>query len=498
MADPQVIDIGELKTEETITLNTDSVSTNNDAPIRSANFGPGAELLMNDKKKDGGNTPTSDINLADLNNLENELNDLADETGNTSIKEARSVMFENVPSSSDGLKSLSDDPPIKLNIEDVSTLGNDSSSSIGLGSSVGKDTIESNSDKKTWDGFGKFNNIPLNPDANVAKKPQLTREETLREKFKYLKKLEDLEKKGVSLSKEYSMDSSLDEMMGEYEMIVSEKEKSNSIKFQGKMLMSCITGLEFLNNKFDPFDLKLDGWAEQVDENIDEYDEIFSELHEKYKSKSKIAPELKLMFQLGGSAIMLHMTNSMFRSSMPSMDDVMRQNPDLMQQFTQAAVNSMGEQNPGFSGFMNNMMNNGQGPPNPRQGPPPMRPQTMQHPSMPMSKSSPPTNRPDLSASRGESVSDGIDIDSNFSKVNDVEKSRPHQRPDMKGPSDLGDILSGLKTKQINIRENKESDNDSTISIKELKETQQLLDSHKPKKSKKRPKSEKNVVSLDL
>ena len=110
MADPQVIDIGELKTEETITLNTDSVSTNNDAPIRSANFGPGAELLMNDKKKDGGNTPTSDINLADLNNLENELNDLADETGNTSIKEARSVMFENVPSSSDGLKSLSDDP----------------------------------------------------------------------------------------------------------------------------------------------------------------------------------------------------------------------------------------------------------------------------------------------------------------------------------------------------------------------------------------------------
>ena len=144
------------------------------------------------------------------------------------------------------------------------------------------------------------------------------------------------------------------------------------------MLMACITGLEFLNNKFDPFDLKLDGWAEQVDENIDEYDEIFAELHEKYKSKSKIAPELKLLFQLGGSAIMLHMTNSMFRSSMPSMDDV-RQNPDLMQQFTQAAVNSMGEQNPGFSGFMNNVMNSGGmpsgPPPSSRQGPPPMKPE---------------------------------------------------------------------------------------------------------------------------
>ena len=26
--------------------------------------------------------------------------------------------------------------------------------------------------------------------------------------------------------------------------------------------------LEFLNNRFDPFDLKLDGWSEQINENI--------------------------------------------------------------------------------------------------------------------------------------------------------------------------------------------------------------------------------------
>ena len=73
--------------------------------------------------------------------------------------------------------------------------------------------------------------------------------------------------------------------------------------------------------------------------NVEDYDEIFAELHEKYKSKAKMAPELKLLFQLGGSAIMIHMTNTMFKSSMPGMDDIMRQNPELMQQFTQAAVN---------------------------------------------------------------------------------------------------------------------------------------------------------------
>ena len=73
---------------------------------------------------------------------------------------------------------------------------------------------------------------------------------------------------------------------------------------------------EFLNNKFDPFDVNLDGWAEQINENIDDYDEIFEELHEKYKSKAKMAPELKLLFQLGGSAIMIHMTNTMFKSAL--------------------------------------------------------------------------------------------------------------------------------------------------------------------------------------
>ena len=39
----------------------------------------------------------------------------------------------------------------------------------------------------------------------------------------------------------------------------------------------------FLNNKFDPLDLKLDGWGESIHENINDYDDVFEELHEKYK-----------------------------------------------------------------------------------------------------------------------------------------------------------------------------------------------------------------------
>ena len=62
----------------------------------------------------------------------------------------------------------------------------------------------------------------------------MSAEELLKEKFSYLRKLEALEKKGVTLSKKYTMESSLDEMKGEFEMIKAEKEKTASKKFQGK------------------------------------------------------------------------------------------------------------------------------------------------------------------------------------------------------------------------------------------------------------------------
>ena len=77
-----------------------------------------------------------------------------------------------------------------------------------------------------------------------------------------------------------------------------------------------MTAIEFLNTRFDPLDVKLEGWSESVHENINDYDDIFEELHEKYKGSSKMAPELRLLLTLGGSAFMFHLTNTMFKSSL--------------------------------------------------------------------------------------------------------------------------------------------------------------------------------------
>jgi hypothetical protein len=66
----------------------------------------------------------------------------------------------------------------------------------------------------------------------------------------------------------------------------------------------------------------------------------------------------------------------------------------------------------------------------------------------------------------------------------------------MKGPSDISEILSGLKTKTINIQDPASLNNDSTISVSDLKDLQN--DGNMPKKSKRRQKSDKNTVSLDI
>jgi len=473
---------------------------------KSTNFGGGIELLMNEKKIDNHNA-TSDIDIEDLNNLENELNDLAKDTA---------PMTNNFESGLFGIKTDYDDRP-SVRFDDTPSIR------VMDSNNLGQATSNTSADTKTWDGYGKFNNIPINPDQRSSSEPKLSKEEMLREKFKYLRKLEALEKKGVELTKKYNMDSNLAEMQGEYEMIMEEKSKQNSIKFQGNMMMAIINGIEFLNNRFDPFDIKIDGWGDQINENITDYDEIFGELYDKYKSKASMAPELKLLFQLGGSAMMVHMTNTMFKSAMPGMDDILRQNPDLMRQFQTAAVNSMAGSNPGFSGFMSGLMNPEPQVPSGRGPPPPMATQG------PNGMAPPPNRggnnlggmnmgRADVSMARGTfapgaSYDDGISVRENNLGVPGFEPPQPSQRsarrPDMKGPSDISDILSGLKTKTINVaessftRQQQDSpievnldNNNSTISIEDLKNIQ--TDANIPKRTRRRQKSDKNTVSLDI
>ena len=171
----------------------------------------------------------------------------------------------------------------------------------------------------------------------------MSAQEVKNEKIDLIYKFKKLESQGIRTTMNYNMNSHLEDMRNEYLKLKKQREVDNSIKLQRKVIMAAITGLEYLNNKFDPFDVKLDGWSESINENITDYDEVFEELAEKYGGRSEMAPELKLVMMLGGSAFMFHLTNTMFKSSIPGMDDILKQNPDLMNQFAKAAVGSIGK-----------------------------------------------------------------------------------------------------------------------------------------------------------
>jgi len=166
-------------------------------------------------------------------------------------------------------------------------------------------------------------------------------EEIQKEKQELLFKLNRLQHTGSKLSRQFTMDSRIEDIKSEYRTLKKQKELQKSIKFSREMLMACVGGIEFLNNKFDPLDVKLDGWSESIMENIDNYDEVFEELYDKYNEKVDIAPEIRLIMMIGGSAFMYHLTNSLFKSAIPNVNDILKQNPDLMQNIQQATMNTM-------------------------------------------------------------------------------------------------------------------------------------------------------------
>ena len=209
----------------------------------------------------------------------------------------------------------------------------------------------SNMQSATGPGFGLASAAP----------PRMDPEKERKEKNEVLNKLQRLEQKGFPVSKRYTMDNTLEEMNQEYTRLVDARSLEASLRFQRQALMSVVTGLEWANGRFDPFDVKLDGWSEAVHENVEDFDEIFEELYDKYKERGKMPPEARLMMALAGSGFMCHVSNTFLKSRMSSVsaDDILKNNPDLAKQFAAAAANQAG---PGFGNFMNMAMGGQQAP----------------------------------------------------------------------------------------------------------------------------------------
>ncbi len=277
-------------------------------------------------------------------------------------------------------------------------------------------------------------NNPFTPPSSSSPPIQLSQrdpEGERKEKTELINKLQRLEQRGFPVSRKFTLDNSLAEIKDEYNRLLDARNLEASLKFQRQMLMGAITGMEWLNGRFDPFDLKLEGWSESVHENIEDFDEIFEELYDKYKDKGKMSPEMRLVMAIGGSGFMCHVSNSFFRSKMPSMDDVLRRNPELARQMAAAAANQAG---PGFGSFMGMAMGVQQpvnGAPTSgfpgNGGPPPMGP-------------NPSNNIPMAQSGAFYSASGSPPVMAPQPVVNQQQKPTTVRR-EMAGPSGVDDIL---------------------------------------------------------
>ena len=485
--------------------------------FKSSNFGGGIELLMNDKVKESkGSSLSFGDDLDDISKLELELNELTNidsigggggggGSGSSNKSKSESKSFNNIKLNTGG--DFGEETP-----------------TININSTLGESTSDNSyGNNKTWDGYSKLN-AQVNPDkAFVSPESTMTKEEIMREKFKILKKIESLERKGVEFSRKYSMENTLSEMTGEYETIMEERAKHSSIKFQGNMMLALVNGVEYLNGKLDYLDIKLDGWSEQVNDNITEYDDIFGELYDLYKDKASVSPWIRLMFQLCGSAFMVHLTNTMFKSAVPSMDDIFRQNPDLMKSFQTAAVNTMGQSNPGFAGFMNGVMNGNLGTNNNNNTNSQNYEEYITRTRGGNNNFGPPSQMNKMGGVGGGHPSqqqhhhqqNSYNNNNKMDSHHHSDKPSSSARPDMKGPDDINDILSRLKPKNTGFQQvskkpeppppqqqqqpppsmNTNLNDSSTISLSELTD---LQDGNIPKRSKRKPKSDKNTISISL
>ena len=462
----------------------------------SVNFGTGIELLMNDKKR-SNSSGNINIDLGELDKLESELNDLSGTSNKSSSVSSSGGMFNDNKILS-GLGNMfgfgKSTEPASLGEQNAANTPNTSNTSNT--SNLGSATAETVGNTSTWDGFSKMNDIPMEPQSSN----RMSDREKRRKKRLMIKKLDEWYEKGIlKNSTRYTMDSSYEEVEDEYETAIEDKRKKDSVKLMGWWLMTGINSIEYANSAFDPFGINLDGWAEQVSEDIDSYDELFSELHEKYKG-GKMAPELSLLLRLGFSAAVVNFTNKALSSATPGFNDVIKQSPELMKMFTDATVSSMSQTSPGFA-MASNMMKDQQMN-NPRGNPPPPPVETKNQGPMPgrgMQFSERPSNRPDISASRGALFrEEGVEMN-NYAPAN--MQPPQQQRPEMRGPqtSDIEHILAGLKTRTVDIHAQPpavvSAENDSMISISSLKETQNVS---MPKRTQRKQRSDKNIVSLDI
>lgn len=217
---------------------------------------------------------------------------------------------------SDGTNDFDEEDEDEDDDEDIRSLV-EGASSVGSCPLDDEDDCEDREGLKAHD----LNNIREAMDEEDETNSVVSRQSNESEKLDYLLKLDALRDKGY-VTRDFTLRSKTLEMKKEVHRLERNINVKSSIKFQQKILVFVISMLEYGNKRFNPLDIDLEGWSENVFENIDDYETVFEKLYEKYKKRGEMSPEIELMLTVAGSAFMFNMSKQLFRSTSRSFDQM--------------------------------------------------------------------------------------------------------------------------------------------------------------------------------
>lgn len=451
------------------------------------------ELLMNTNMKEnstkffgpgghGNGGHGGSRGLDSISQLDNSLDDLnmgnplGDPMGDGNRYHHQSNMFRgddlgDIPSANDGSGPFTtsfNENPTFINESGMSSLGGGGGTNIN----------------QTWDNFAKYDNIPH---MEQPPAPQLSAAQEMRKKMELIRKMEYLEKKcGYRFMKKYTLTDSLQEMLADFETYEAEVKRNNLIQGCKKTLLKTVQGIEWVNTLFNPFDVDLLGYTNELEEEIElgnGYDEIFEKLAVKYgPTVENIAPEIKLLYALSGSMGMFIAKKQQMIQGGSSMGmgqaNALNQYPDANRIAEQSLLNAaMGDhqqnmqnqqqqQQAQFYMQQNNQQNSQQQYPNAQNYLPNNNNQMPNYNRQPTMQFQEPVRTRDVGGidrARGGNNS-SIDTFAYKTPINAGPPEIRTMRPEMNGPRDISGILSGVKTKTLNI-----PDDESVVTVDELK-----------------------------
>lgn len=138
------------------------------------------------------------------------------------------------------------------------------------------------------------------------------------EKYSALLELHRLvSKHGIVLSRRYTQNDPLEEILAELYLHKNYRKKLNDMRFMHSIIRGGCYVLERGNQHFDPFDINLDGWNDAVGREYNDFEDIYSDLHTEYEEVFKNSP----WFRLGLGLVVSGATYGAARNYMKDIPD---------------------------------------------------------------------------------------------------------------------------------------------------------------------------------